>query len=120
MEEQQVKFEGHAIIELMGRQVIAGFVSEQVIAGAAMLRVDVPATATTPAYTKYYGGTAIYAITPTDAAMVQRAVDRLRPRPVEPWIIASAAVIDRRLVDSYGADPEWGGDGPDQDSSYGE
>ncbi len=102
MEDQQAKFEGHAIVELMGRQVIAGYVSEQVIAGAAMLRVDVPATETTPAYTKYYGGTAIYGITPTDAAMVQRAVDRLRPRPVEPWIIPPATELGRRLVDSYG------------------
>ena len=43
-QESEQKFEGFAIVELMGRNVIAGYVSEQVIAGAALLRVDVPAT----------------------------------------------------------------------------
>ncbi len=113
--EEQAKFEGHAIVELMGRQVIAGYVSEQVIAGAAMLRVDVPATDSTPAYTKMYGGSAVYAITPTTQDVAQRAVDRLRPRPVEPWIVPEANRLERRLVDSYDDDED-----PDQDSSYGE
>lgn len=40
--DKQESFEGFAIVELMGRHVVAGYVTEQVIAGVAMLRVDVP------------------------------------------------------------------------------
>lgn len=35
-------FEGYAILELMGHRRLAGYVSEVEIAGAAMLRLDIP------------------------------------------------------------------------------
>jgi hypothetical protein len=35
-------FKTWAIVEVMGHQTFAGFVQEQVIAGTAMLRIDVP------------------------------------------------------------------------------
>lgn len=107
---EQEKFEG--FVELMGRHVIAGYVSEQVIAGAAMLRVDVPAVGDLPGFTKYFGGAAIYGLTPTDEATAKRAVVRLRPRPVEPWIVP--VETNRRLVDTVGDDDddEFGSDRP--------
>lgn len=55
-----VTFEAHAIVELMGHSRIAGRVSEQVIGGASMLRVDVPKTARCEAYTKFYSSGAVY------------------------------------------------------------
>lgn len=113
---EQVKFEGFAIVELMGRSVVAGYVSEIVVAGAAMLRVDVPAVGEQKGFSKLYGGSAIYAITPTDEETAKRAAENLRQRPVEPWIVPSAPV-DRRLVDgrvrqsSFGGfDDDFGGD----------
>ncbi len=77
-----------AIVELMGHNVIAGEISEQVIAGVAMLRVDVPACEEQPAYTKFYSGSAVYGITPTDEATAARAVNRLRIAPIAPYIVA--------------------------------
>ncbi len=77
-----------AIVELMGRNVIAGRISEEVIAGVAMLRVDVPACEEQPEYTKFYSGAAVYGITPTDEETATRAINRLRIAPIAPYIVA--------------------------------
>jgi len=86
-----------AIVELMGRQVVAGEITEVTIAGAAMLRVDVPAVYEDGAkvldeYTKFYGATAIYAITPTDEASARHAVEMLRARPLNVYEIPYRAL----------------------------
>lgn len=105
MENSKISFEGWAIVELMGRNVIAGYVSEQVIAGAAMLRVDVPATETQEKYTKFFGGTSIYAITPTTEEIVTHAVKRLNVRPVSEWIVPTPT--NRQLVDATAEGDQW-------------
>lgn len=66
------KFEEWAVVELFGHQRIAGKVSEATIGGCAFVRVDVPQTAK-PAYTKYFGNGAIYAMTPCDEAVAHLA-----------------------------------------------
>ncbi len=61
-----------AVVEVMGHKRFAGFVTEQAIAGAAFVRVDVPEIpadsksdrAALPAFTKLLGAPSIYAITP--------------------------------------------------------
>lgn len=96
--QEQTAFEGFAIVELMGHNMIAGYVSEQSIAGAAMLRVDVPATDMQPAFTKFFGGAAIYGITPTTEAIAARAAQRLSIRPISTWVVpdpvARPALVD--------------------------
>jgi len=82
-------FEGHAILELFGHNVIAGYVSEESIGGASFVRVDVPPVDGCPGYTKFFGGAAIYAITPTDEETARIATERLRIRPVETWVVPS-------------------------------
>ena len=42
MTEERKAFEGWAILELMGHRRLGGLVTEQEIAGAAFLRIDVP------------------------------------------------------------------------------
>lgn len=96
---QERQFEGHAVIELMGRSTLAGYVSEVTIAGAAMLRVDVPAVGNQPAFTKFVGGSAIYGITPTTPEIAQRAAERLRVRPVSEWTLPDRD-LRPALVDS--------------------
>jgi len=76
-----------AIVELFGRHVLSGQVSEVAIAGTDMLRVDVPSVNGNPAYTKFYGGQAIYAITPTDELSAMHAIEHLHSRPFETWVI---------------------------------
>lgn len=77
--------ETFAIVELFGKQIIAGLVSEQVIGGQGFIRVDVPAVDGQEGFTKFYGAGAIYAITPTDKESALSAVAGLRKRPIEVW-----------------------------------
>jgi hypothetical protein len=63
---QDEKFETWAIVEIFGHQIIAGKVSEQVIGGQGMLRIDVPQTSDRESFTKFYGMDAVYCITPVE------------------------------------------------------
>lgn len=99
------KLETWAIVELMGHNTIAGYISEQTIAGSAMLRVDVPATASSQPFTKFFGGSAIYGITPTTQEIAERAAQKLEVRPVNTWIVP-AAPAHPRLVDSMTRDDD--------------
>lgn len=65
MSEDQQKFETWAVVEIMGHKRHAGAVTEQQVAGDTFLRIDVPATKSSEAYTKLYGAAAIFSITPT-------------------------------------------------------
>ena len=78
-------FEQYAIVELFGRSVIAGLVSEQVIGGQGFVRVDVPKIDGQESFTKFYGPGAIYAITPTDEKSALAAVQGLRQKPIDVW-----------------------------------
>lgn len=87
MSEEITTFEGWCIVELMGHNVIAGYCTEQVIAGTAMLRVDVPAVSDVSAYTKYFASSAIYGITPVTEDAGKEAATRLRVRPISLYIL---------------------------------
>jgi hypothetical protein len=87
MSENQ-SFESYAIIELFGHNVIAG---------------DVPPVDGCPGYTKFFGGAAIYAITPTDEETAQMAAERLRIRPVETWVVPSPKELPAEITQ----DDEW-------------
>lgn len=95
-----------AIVELMGRQVVAGQVSEVNVAGTEMLRVDVPAVVDEgygdiPAYTKFFGGGAIYGITPVDELGARAAVLALRKRPVQEYVMSRS--LSHAVGDAMGA-----------------
>jgi hypothetical protein len=77
-------FKQHCIVELFGHQVIAGLVSEQQIGGTSFVRVDVPETKARPAFTKFFGSNAIYAITPVDEATAKQAAE-VGQAPVNEW-----------------------------------
>lgn len=121
-------FESHAIVELMGHARIAGKVSEQVIAGAAMLRVDVPQTAEQTPFTKFYAPNAIYCITPVEEHIAQAAAERFQERPIQPWVLNFSApqLVEKITVhpeddwdeDLYDFDDEWPDDEPDDEPDY--
>lgn len=84
-------FEEWCIVELMGHQVYAGKVTEQVIGGYQFLRVDVPAVpagsggaAPRPGFTKYLARRAVFALTPTTETLCREAAEGLRKVPVAP------------------------------------
>jgi hypothetical protein len=81
------KFESWAIVELFGHQRIAGKISEQQIGGCSFLRVDVPASESSPAYTKLYGNGAIYGITIADEETARVAATHLSEQPMDQWSV---------------------------------
>jgi hypothetical protein len=76
-----------AVVELFGHNIVAGEVSEVSVAGTEMLRVDVPEVDGVPGFTKFYGGAAVYAITPVDEAGALHAVRHLHVRPISTYVI---------------------------------
>jgi len=82
------KFEQWCVIEQMGHNLYAGFVSERVIAGTAMIQVDVPEVdAEHPAFSKLLGASTIYGITPTTEEHARQAAARIRQRPLSLYIL---------------------------------
>lgn len=82
-------FSQWAIVEIMGRQVVAGLVTEVTIAGSGFLRVDVPVTSTQPAWSRLISPQAIYAITPTKEDVATARAESLRVKPLHEWDLPS-------------------------------
>ena len=74
-----------AIVEIMGRQTYAGLLSEQSIGGAAFVRIDVPQTSDTEAFSKLFGASSIYAITPVSEEVARLRAATLRHLPLRAW-----------------------------------
>ena len=104
-------FNSWALVELFGHQQISGLVSEQRIAGAAFVRVDVPAVKDVPAYTKFFFPSAIYGITPCEEEAARRACEYLRIRPIQTHMIAAPATIS---MDGNDPDSDRGYDDDDE------
>lgn len=73
-----------AIVELMGHRRLTGQISEETIAGAAFLRLDIPSD---PPVTQFYAPSAVYCITPTTEDVARAAM--ARPEPVSRWELES-------------------------------
>jgi hypothetical protein len=81
---------GWCVLELMGHRRLGGRVTEDLIAGAKVLRIDIPDG--DGMTTQFYGGGALYAMTPTSeeaARAVAAAVGR--PEPVHRWELPAPA-----------------------------
>lgn len=85
--QQPEQFEQFALVELLGRQRLAGKVTERVIAGAGFLQVDVPETTHSPKFTRFISPSALYAINPLDEATVKVYAENLRVKPIDAWDI---------------------------------
>ena len=85
-------FASWAILEAMGFKKLAGFVQEETIAGAALLRIDVPPTTKRTGYTKYFGPTSIYCLTPTSEDIARRAAEE-----IEAWTDPIPVSLPRQL-----------------------
>ncbi len=112
------KFEQWCLVELFGRQRIAGFVCETTLAGGAFLQVEVPAVGEDPAHTRFYSPQAVYSINPVSEEVARAMAERLRERPVQayelPQLQAPGALDDDSDVPfegrSRGDDQEDGGE----------
>lgn len=106
MEDSQAnQIDTWAIVEIMGRQQLAGYVRTATLGSACMLRVDVPELAEeiesqqtmdyekgrydirpvklegVPAFTRYLGISAIFSLTPCTEEFARAAQKRMRARP---------------------------------------
>lgn len=79
------KLDCYAIVEVLGRRVFAGRVTEQVIAGAGFIRVDVPAVNQREAFTKFIGAGSIYSITPVTEEVAKQYAEQRDEEPVVLW-----------------------------------
>lgn len=91
-------FEGWAIVELMGHRKLAGRVSEQPIAGASLLRIDVPGEGDAVVATQFYSPAAIYCITPTTEAIARQVANSYQPAPVSPWELTQRPALPARVA----------------------
>lgn len=90
--EETKTFDQWGILEVMGHQRFAGRITEQTIAGAAFIRVDVPEVDGKPAFTKIIGAGAIFAITPTTEEAARTAADRFRSRAFDQFYLTPVAL----------------------------
>ncbi|MBL7494454.1 acetyltransferase [Frankia sp. AgB1.9] len=98
-----------AIVELMGRVRRAGRVREVTIAGAGMIRLDVPAgvDADEPAVTQFLSPAALYAITPVAEDVARAVAIHQRPEPVHSWELPQAPAAEPSIPHVYDEDPEF-------------
>jgi hypothetical protein len=83
--QQTEKLDIWAILELMGRQRIAGRVTDRVIAGSGFLQVDVPATTKNPSFTRLISPGSIYAINPVTEEVALVAAEQINEQPIQAW-----------------------------------
>jgi hypothetical protein len=92
------KFDLWCLVELFGHTKIYGRCTEQNIAGSNMLRVDVPETSKSPAFTRFFGSSAIYSICPLDEKTCRHMAERNELRPIESWNISELAKKHNLLI----------------------
>jgi hypothetical protein len=91
----QPSFDHYAIVEIFGHVRLAGRVSEATIGGCQFVRVDIPETATQPAFTRMYGQGAIYSITLVSEEVARLAAERLQEKPLTIWMPQVRLLKDR-------------------------
>ncbi|MBZ5662729.1 MAG: acetyltransferase [Acidobacteriia bacterium] len=100
-------FDTWAIVELMGHRKLAGRVSEQIIAGVPLLRIDVPQCVAAPGFTTYYGASSIYSLTPTTEAICRAYTAAHRERPVQAYELPALNAAQHDIqAEQDGFDPE--------------
>ena len=71
-----------AIVELMGHVKTAGQVSEETHFGTVLLRLDIPQIDGNQAHTEFYGGSAIYRLTPCTEQVACLVIQQNRSLPL--------------------------------------
>ncbi len=81
------KFSEWCIIEVFGRVRLAGLVSEQTVAGQGFVRVDIPATKRQPAFSRLFGPSSIYSMTPVTEEVGKACAENFSAPPLNAYDI---------------------------------
>lgn len=105
--ESQPELKAWALVELFGHQRIVGYLSQQTFGTGVLFRVDVPdltkdGKTVRQGFTRYFGLSAIYSITPVDEATVRRMLPSIDGTPGE----ARPLSLRSFSRDEYGGDFE--------------
>ena len=98
-------FSGWAIIEIMGHQKYSGYVQTQAVGGASMVRVDVPEVAGDgdreghAAFTKLFGASSIYCLTPVSEEVARAMARSLRKAPVNAYEFPREVLLAMRQAE---------------------
>lgn len=105
------------ILELMGHRRLAGYLTEQEIAGHAFLRLDIPSAEPGKAWkaTQFYNGTSVYGITPVDEDTARAVAHNADHMPVQRWELAQFARQLPQGQDVEDVEGDEDGDGYDED-----
>lgn len=101
MSEVSAGFHSWGIVEVMGHKTYAGEISEQIVAGTAFVRIDVPEISGIAAYTKLIGPGSVYAISPTSEQVARIAAMKLAERPVSPYVVPVEYQIAAKVSNVY-------------------
>jgi hypothetical protein len=105
METQPAEFKSWAIVEIMGHVRRAGHVTQETHFGVPLLRIDIPQPEGTR-LTQYYGGQAIYCLTPCDEAAARAVAAQNQPAPVARYELPAPAAPARPVrFDPFAFDP---------------
>ncbi|MCC6454162.1 MAG: hypothetical protein IT328_04415 [Caldilineaceae bacterium] len=88
-----------SILELMGKTVLAGYVTEVSMFGTTMLRIDVPAIGDIPAWSKVFGAAAIFACTPVGEEEAMIVARGRKARPLPTYVLPVAKPMTMRLLE---------------------
>jgi hypothetical protein len=100
------KLETWAVVELFGHDRIAGFVTEEEVAGSAFVRVDVPDLDGEPGFSKLFGPSAIYSLTPVTEDVARVACQRFAVRPLGTWTPSVLRALPAPTIDQDEAEDE--------------
>jgi hypothetical protein len=90
MPEAENAFASWAVVELMGRIRLGGYATEETRFGQAMLRLDVP-DGDGELRTRYFGGGAIYSVSPCSEDLARLVAKGADPAPVKRWELPAPA-----------------------------
>lgn len=99
----ETKFDSWALVELFGHQRIVGRVTEATLAGGAFIRVDVPEDGERPAFTRFFGPSAIYGISPLSESVAMQLLKSTRLAPVNEYELPKLAQsVEAEEDDDFG------------------
>lgn len=105
-------YEGWALVELMGHRQTAGRIAEVEMAGTKLVRVDTPGQGDETIATQFYGGAAIYCVTPCTEDVARNflesrpynlppAIELAMPKPERPALTHASDGADDEDEDPY-------------------